>query len=104
MQALPPSPELDPLAAELAAVIDAHAGDYPLVSFHDDAQGPVVTWLYGHVVVEVFIDAQSSAGIRAQQLGGVNLVVRTLKEGMELLRRTESRRQRKSAWPYVRLS
>lgn len=104
MQALPPSTDIDTLAAELAAVIDAHAGDYTLVSFYEVHQGPVLAWLYGRLVVEVFIEAQGRVGIRGQERGSVDLVVRSLKEGMELLRRTESLRQRDNAWPYVRLS
>lgn len=102
MNTLRLSSELDPLAAELAATIDAHAGDYPLVSFHRNTSGPDVTWMYAHLVVEVFIN-EGRTSIRSREQGGVAVEAGSLQQGMELLRRTERLRQNQD-WPYVRLS
>lgn len=101
---MPPSysAELNTIVADLAATIDAHAGDYPMVSFFHKASGPDATWLYAHLVIEVFINENEPASIRSKALGGVSVHVRSLQQGMELLRRTEGLRQKRD-WPYIRL-
>lgn len=102
MKHQPPSLELDTLAAELAAIIDAQAGDYPLVAFRQEAPGPDLTWMYAHLVVEVFVVKTRPASIRSREQGGIELDVESLQQGMDLLRRTEGLRQNRD-WPYVQL-
>lgn len=92
--------EFDAAVANLAATIDVDAGDYPLVSVRHDIVGPHVTWLYAHLVVEVFIDNDKPVSVRSQVPGGVSVYVESLQQAMELLRRTEGLRQKRDL-PYV---
>lgn len=100
MTLLSHSSEFDIAVANLAAIIDVDAGDYPLVSVYHDIVGPHVTWLYAHLVVEVFIDKDKPVSIRSQVPGGVSFYVESLQQAMELLRRTEGLRQKRDL-PYV---
>jgi hypothetical protein len=97
------SSEIYTVAAALAAIIDEHAGDYPLVSLHREAPGPDTTWLYATLVVEVFIDKDKPVSIGSRELGGVSVYVSSPQQGMALLRQTEAIRQQRD-WPYIRLS
>ncbi|WP_197342425.1 hypothetical protein [Ralstonia solanacearum] len=90
------------MAVDLAATIDAHAGDYPVVSFFDKASGPDLIWLYAYLVIEVFVDKEKPVSIRSRVLGGVSIYVKSLQQGMELLRKTEGLRQ-KCDLPYIHL-
>lgn len=102
MSQLSHSSKLDTMAVDLAATIDAHAGDYPLVSFCYEASGPDLIWLYAHLVIEVFVDKDKPASIQSRVLGGVSICVQSLQQGMELLRETEGLRQKRDL-PYIRL-
>lgn len=96
------SSELDALVVDLAATIDAHSGDYPVVSFYDQPAGPDVIWLYAHLVIEVFVDKEKPVSLRSRVPGGVSIYVKSPQQGMELLRETERLRQ-KVDLPYIRL-
>lgn len=100
MTLLSHSSEFDATVENLAAIIDVDAGDYPLVSVCHKVPGPDVTWLYAHLVVEVFIDKDRPVSIRSQVLGGVSVYVGSLQQAMELLRRTEGLRQKRDL-PYI---
>lgn len=103
MTLLSRSSEFDTAVAHLAAIIDVDAGDYPLVSVYHDIVGPHVTWLYAHLVVEVFIDKDKPVAVRSQVPGSVSVYVESHQQAMELLRRTEGLRQKRDL-PYVCLS
>lgn len=100
MTLLSHSSEFDATVADLAAIIDVGAGDYPLVSLCHEIPGPHVTWLYAHLVVELFIDKDKPVSIRSRVLGGVSVYVGSLQQAMEMLRRTEGLRQKRDL-PYV---
>ena len=100
MTLLPHSSELDAIVADLAAIIDTDAGDYPQVSVCHKVSCPDVTWLYAHLVVEVFIDENKPVSIRSRVLGGISVYVGSLHQAMELLRRTEGLRQKRDL-PYI---
>lgn len=95
--------ELNTIAADLAATINAHMGDYPVVSFFHKTSGPDATWLYAYLVIEVFINENEPASIHSKTHGGVSIHVRSLQQGMELLRQTEVLRQKRD-FPYIRLN
>jgi hypothetical protein len=92
--------EIDAAVANLAAIIDVDASDYPLVSVCHDVLGPRVTWLYAHLLFEVFVDKDKPVSIHSQVPGGVSVSVESLQQAMELLRRTEGLRQKRDL-PYV---
>lgn len=84
----------------MAAIIDVDASDYPLISACHKVPGAEVTWLYAHLVVEVFIDKDKPVSIRSQVLGRVSVYVKSLQQTMELLRRTEGFHQKRDL-PYI---
>lgn len=102
MTTLSHSSEFDATVVDLAAIIDVHAGDYPLLSVCHKAHGPDVTWLYAHLVIEVFIDKNRPVSIRSRVLGTISVCVGSLQQAMALLRRTEGLRQKRDM-PYIRL-
>lgn len=100
MTPLSHSSEFDATIADLIAAIEVGAGDYPLVSVGHEGPGPDVTWMYAHLVVEVFIDKDKPVSIRSRVLGGVSVYAGSLQQAMELLRRTEGLRQKRDM-PYI---
>ena len=94
--------ELDAMVVDLVATIDAHSSDYPVVSFRDKASGPDLIWLYARLVIEVFVDNEKPVSIRSRVPGGVSIYVKSLQQGLELLRETEGFRQQVEL-PYIRL-
>jgi len=94
------SSEFDATVADLAAITDVDAGDYPLISVCHKVPGPDVTWLYAHLVVEVFIDKDKPVPIRSRAFCGVSVYVGSLQQAMALLHRTEGLRQKRDL-PYI---
>lgn len=93
---------LDDLAARLATLIDASAGDYPVVCFPEDDQFDCF-WVYSKLGVSVVVDSDRPPAFIAQEAGDVRICVRSFTQNIDLLRMTEGIRQR-SEYPFVQLS
>lgn len=102
MKDCPQIANLAPIAHQLAQIIDACAGDYPLVSISGYDDRAIWTWMYANlmVMVEVVIDLPEHLTIVDSSCVAVK--VKTLGQALSVLRMTESIRQGRAS-PYVQL-
>jgi hypothetical protein len=91
MQTLPSEP-LGNIACDLAALIDQHAGDYPIVSLQSGDKG--LRWFYANLVIDVLVVADAPAQFERAEL---LVTTPTLGAGLELIARTEANRQGRDA-------
>lgn len=82
---------------KLAAIIDAAAGDYPIISI-DECPEPRLRWSYSHLEITIEID-QTQEGVQFDELGST-VRVDSITAGLALVAATEAIRQGRHE-PYI---
>ncbi|MNY39676.1 hypothetical protein D3C86_1743750 [compost metagenome] len=102
MTACSQNADLAPIAYHLAQIIDASAGDYPLVSMSGQDDRADWTWMYANLMVSVAVGAELPVLLTVVDSSCVAVQVRTSGQAIAVLRMTESIRQKRAS-PYIQL-
>lgn len=95
-------PDLAPIAAQLAVLIDAAGGDYPLISISEGLDRSDLLWMYANIIVTVAIEVDQPLLLTVIDQSCITVRVNSLARSIALLRLTESIRQERE-WPYIQL-